>query len=91
MFIYHRLIHVQDTDATGVLYFANELQIALEAFEEFLLTQGFSIGEMVRKNEIFTSHCAYRGRFFVSPDDWRSSRGSDAVFKDWNHLLYTYF
>ena len=32
MYSYKRIIRVQDTDATGVLYFANQLQIGLEAF-----------------------------------------------------------
>ena len=50
MYVYKRIIRVQDTDATGVLYFANQLQIGLEAFEDFLRTQGFFIGEMVKKN-----------------------------------------
>lgn len=49
MYSYKRMIRVQDTDATGVLYFANQLQIGLEAFEDFLWTQGFSIGEMIKK------------------------------------------
>ena len=51
MFVYQRKIRVQDTDATGVLYFANQLQIGLEAFEEFMHTQGFKIGEMIQKNK----------------------------------------
>ncbi len=50
MFTYKRKVRVQDTDATGVLYFANQLQIGLEAFEEFLHIKGLSIGEMVKKN-----------------------------------------
>lgn len=50
MYTYKRIIRVQDTDATGVLYFANQLQIGLEVFEDFLHTQGFSIGEMIKKN-----------------------------------------
>lgn len=65
MFIYHRTIRVQDTDATGVLYFANQLQIALEAFEEFLLTQGFSFGEMVRKNQFLLPIVHTEGDFFA--------------------------
>jgi len=50
-FKYKRVIRVQDTDATGVLYFANQLQIGLEVFEEFLLQKGFSLGEMVSKGK----------------------------------------
>ena len=64
MFIYRRTIRVQDTDATGVLYFSNQLQIALEAFEEFLLTQGFSFGEMVRKNQFLLPIVHTEGDFF---------------------------
>jgi len=65
MFIYHRTVRVQDTDATGVLYFANQFQIALEAFEEFLLTQGFSFGEMVRKNQFLLPIVHTEGDFFA--------------------------
>jgi len=65
MFIYRRTIRVQDTDATGVLYFANQLQIALEAFEEFLLTQGFSFGEMVRKKQFLLPIVHTEGDFFA--------------------------
>ena len=48
-FIYERIIRVQDTDATGVLYFANQLQISLEAFEEFMRMSGFSLTQMVEQ------------------------------------------
>jgi len=50
-FKYKRVIRIQDTDATGFLYFANQLQIGLEAFEEFLLQKRFFLGEMVRKGK----------------------------------------
>lgn len=51
MFVYERVIRIQDTDATGVLYFANQLQIGLEAFEEFLLQKRFSLEEMIRQGK----------------------------------------
>jgi len=51
MFRYKRVIRVRDTDATGALYFTNQLQIGLEAFEEFLLQKGFSLGEMVSQGD----------------------------------------
>ncbi|NGX50269.1 MAG: 1,4-dihydroxy-2-naphthoyl-CoA hydrolase [Chlamydiae bacterium] len=51
MFKYKRTIRVQDTDSTGALYFANQLQIGLEAFEEFLLQKDFSLGEMIARGE----------------------------------------
>ena len=50
-FVYERIIRVQDTDATGVLYFANQLQIALEAFEEFMRQSGFSLSKMIEEQK----------------------------------------
>jgi len=35
-FIYNRTVHFQDTDAAGVVYFANVLAICHEAYEESL-------------------------------------------------------
>lgn len=66
MFTYVRKVRVQDTDATGVLYFANQLQISLEAFEEYLMIQGFSIGEMVKKN-IFLLPIVHTKADFFAP------------------------
>jgi len=51
-FKYRRIIRIRDTDATGVIYFANQLQIGLEAFEEFLLQNGFSLGEMIKRGDL---------------------------------------
>lgn len=42
MFIYHTRIRLIDTDATGVLYFSQQFNFAMEAFEEFLKDRGFS-------------------------------------------------
>lgn len=42
MFIHKTQVRLQDTDATGVLYFAQQFKMALEAFEEFLQARGFS-------------------------------------------------
>lgn len=50
-FRYQRTIWMQDTDATGVLYFANQLQIALEAFETYLQSHQFSIKDMIAKGD----------------------------------------
>jgi 1,4-dihydroxy-2-naphthoyl-CoA hydrolase len=65
MFVYQRKIRVQDTDATGVLYFANQLQIGLEAFEEFMHTQGFKIGEMIQKNKFLLPIVHAEADFFA--------------------------
>ncbi|MDR2676148.1 MAG: acyl-CoA thioesterase [Opitutaceae bacterium] len=39
-FTYHRTIHFSDTDAAGVVYFANYLSICHEAYEEALAAAG---------------------------------------------------
>lgn len=39
-FTYHRTIHFADTDAAGVVYFANYLSICHEAYEEALDANG---------------------------------------------------
>jgi 1,4-dihydroxy-2-naphthoyl-CoA hydrolase len=36
-----------DTDASGVIYFASIQKIALEAFEEFLLSSGFELAKVM--------------------------------------------
>lgn len=47
LFRYNRIIRLQETDATGVLYFAEQLKIALEAFEDFLIHKGFSLNQLI--------------------------------------------
>jgi len=47
MFIYRCKIRLKQTDATGVIYFSEQFNIALEAFEEFLHHQGFSLRKLV--------------------------------------------
>ncbi|WP_193197479.1 acyl-CoA thioesterase [Nostoc sp. MG11] len=42
-FTYNRTVHFQDTDAAGVVYFANVLGICHEAYEESLETSGINI------------------------------------------------
>lgn len=45
VFIYHRTIRFQDTDAAGVVYFANILSICHEAYEGSLEIFGINIKE----------------------------------------------
>jgi 1,4-dihydroxy-2-naphthoyl-CoA hydrolase len=47
MFIYRTQVRLKDTDATGVLYFAEQFRMALEAFEEFLKERGFSLKQLL--------------------------------------------
>jgi 1,4-dihydroxy-2-naphthoyl-CoA hydrolase len=42
-FIYHRTVHFQDTDAAGVVYFANGLSMCHEAYEASLAAVGVDL------------------------------------------------
>ena len=43
LFTYHRTVRFQDTDAAGVVYFANVLSMCHEAYEESLATAGINL------------------------------------------------
>ncbi len=47
-----RNIHLCDTDAAGVLYFAKGLTICHETYEAWLDSLGLSIGQMIRDRTI---------------------------------------
>ena len=66
MFIYERRVRIQDTDAAGLIYFANQLQIGLEAFEEFLYDQGFSIKDTL-ENQKYLFPVVHAEADFFSP------------------------
>lgn len=42
-FLYKRIVRFQDTDAAGVVYFANTLAMCHEAYEESLATSGINL------------------------------------------------
>jgi 1,4-dihydroxy-2-naphthoyl-CoA hydrolase len=44
-FTYHRTVRFQDTDAAGVVYFANILAICHEAYEESIASVGINVKE----------------------------------------------
>lgn len=44
-FVYHRTVHFPDTDAAGVVFFANFLSICHEAYEEALQAAGIELKE----------------------------------------------
>ncbi len=50
MFIYSTQVRLKDTDATGVLYFAEQFRMALETFEEFLKSRGFSLKQLLESS-----------------------------------------
>jgi 1,4-dihydroxy-2-naphthoyl-CoA hydrolase len=45
---YYRTIHLADTDAAGVIYFASLLSICHEAYEEALTQAGVNFGDFFR-------------------------------------------
>ncbi|MEA5571397.1 thioesterase family protein [Calothrix sp. UHCC 0171] len=51
-FTYHRTIRFQDTDAAGVVYFANILKICHEAYEESLEASGINLQNFFQKSVI---------------------------------------
>lgn len=51
MFIYNTLIHLKDTDATGVLYFAQQFSMALKTWESFLAYSGLSLGDILETTD----------------------------------------
>lgn len=53
MFTYHTQIRLRSTDATGVLYFAEQFTLAMEAFEAFLKERGIVWKEWMASNYVF--------------------------------------
>lgn len=51
MFTYTTTIRLHDTDAAGVIYFANQLRIAHEAFETYMQSMQFDLGKLLRTAE----------------------------------------
>jgi YbgC/YbaW family acyl-CoA thioester hydrolase len=51
MFSYTRTIFLRETDATGVLYFSEQLKLGLEVFEAYLRIQGFTLQQMLEKGD----------------------------------------
>ncbi|HEV7622233.1 MAG TPA: thioesterase family protein [Flavisolibacter sp.] len=47
MFVYRTQIRLKDTDATGVLYFAQQFPMAMEAWEECLKARGFPLQQLL--------------------------------------------
>lgn len=51
-FSYQRTIHFADTDAAGVVFFANLLAICHEGYEESLAASGIGLAGFFRENEV---------------------------------------
>ncbi len=50
--LYQRTVRFEDTDAAGVVYFANVLKICHEAYEEVLITAGFDLKSFFRDSDV---------------------------------------
>lgn len=51
-FAYSRNIHFRDTDAAGVVFFANYLALCHEAYEEALAAAGLEISTLFSSNDL---------------------------------------
>lgn len=47
MYTYTTTLRLHDTDAAGVLYFANQFRFAHEAFESFMASTGLGVPEII--------------------------------------------
>ncbi|MFA5060116.1 MAG: thioesterase family protein [Candidatus Omnitrophota bacterium] len=52
MFTYRATVKLHDTDAAGILFFANQFKIVHDAFEMFFDSIGFEIASMIRANKV---------------------------------------
>jgi len=50
--LYPRVVHLGDTDAAGVMYFARLFDMCHEAYEAALVEAGVDLGELVRASQI---------------------------------------
>jgi len=53
MFTYTTKIRLHDTDASGVIFFANQLRIIHDAYEDLLEEYGWSFRTMLKKTRYF--------------------------------------
>ena len=47
MFVYRKFVRLEDTDATGVIFFPNQLKFALESLENYLRDTSFSLKKIL--------------------------------------------
>lgn len=53
MFVYQTKIHLHDTDAASLLFFANQFKMMHDAYEAMLETVGFGFADLLRKEDFF--------------------------------------
>lgn len=64
-------IHMRDTDATGVLYFTEQLRICQEVLERFLESCGYSLQRLLEKEDFIIPIVHAEADFFspIFPGD----------------------
>ena len=69
MFTYKTQIHLHDTDAAGLIFFANQFKIIHDAYESLLEKFGWSFAHMLKKSPYFLpivhAECDYKKPLFV--------------------------
>lgn len=72
MFTYKTQIRLHDTDAAGLLFFANQLVLVHDAYEKLLSKIGFSFEAMLKKRGYFLPivhiESDYKAPLFVGDD-----------------------
>lgn len=63
-FVYQRTVHFQDTDAAGVVYFANILTICHEAYEASLAAAGIDLKRFFSPSEVIIPLTHTQADFF---------------------------
>ena len=53
MFIYQTKVKLHDTDAAGVLFFANQFKMVHDAYEAMLESIGYGFDEIIRNKDYF--------------------------------------
>ncbi len=53
MFPHHTVVRLQDTDAAGILYFANQFRMIHEAYEELFDKIGFGFARLIKDCDFF--------------------------------------
>ncbi len=66
MFRYETKIRLYDTDAAGILFFANQFRLVEEAYEEFLEDNGILIKDFLNKSD-FIVPIVHADSDFLSP------------------------
>lgn len=66
MYTYTTSIFLKDTDATGVLYFTEQMKLCLQAFETYLQESGFSLNHLIEQSPFLMPIVHAESDYFAS-------------------------